>query len=346
MPVDLNARSPRVGDTLRLQGTRYEVTGVSRYKNDEGYSVVEWCCETDDSECYLLRETKEGEPPRWFFTRWIEPGQITIPGGEAPPRWEPNTPPPQPPKALMRQGDIFQYADTTDGQYEDDDGLKQRKITWDYWNAGKTRNVAVELWADGGFDFYTGAYIQPAEAAFEAGGSARDLVAGPGASPWAALGLSFAACYLLLMIMMGWPFDQCFAGASIAAIVITGLMMSSEDVAPALSAGAIAAALTVLFVYQPPFSTPGGLAGLLLGPVVVAVNMRARQGVDRRYAVFLCAATAAAPAAAIGFWHYFKHAPGPHTLDQMLLSLVPALVGGLFGAMTATFLRPEEASAS
>ena len=67
----LAAADPRVGQTLSFDGQDWEVTDHSSYWNDAGYRVTEWCCETEDVEGYLLKEVKDGEPTRWFFTRKI-----------------------------------------------------------------------------------------------------------------------------------------------------------------------------------------------------------------------------------------------------------------------------------
>jgi Domain of unknown function (DUF4178) len=67
----LDRADPRVGQTFSFEGRDWEVTDHSSYWDDEGYRVIEWCCECDDTEAYLLKEVREGEPDRWFFTRSI-----------------------------------------------------------------------------------------------------------------------------------------------------------------------------------------------------------------------------------------------------------------------------------
>jgi hypothetical protein len=347
MPVastqTLVQRPPSKGDTLVYDTLEYVVTGVSRYSEDD-YQVSEWCCETASTECYLLRETKAGAPIRWFFTRWFPAKEAALPGGGALPSWKEPQAAPTPPPALMRGGDIFKYAETTDGQFEDDDGLRQRKITWDYWNEGRKRNLAIELWADGGQDCYSGVYIKPEDVVFRPGVSIR--AGGGGAldsylSGFGAFGrfaVLVPCCYVFIMFVIGLPFDECLA-LSLALAAFFTVAAFQSLITEAVAVGLSVIGLTFLFGHHPPLSDPLGLAGLLGGPLFVALLCR-RLATPKAAASFFCALTAAAPAAIVGYYHYFAHAPGPHSFDQLLLALTPAAAGGLVGTV-AGLLAPS-----
>lgn len=348
MPVDPARRTlvqgpPSKGDRLVYDSVAYDVTGVSRYKEDD-YQVTEWCCETSSSECYLLRETKSGAPPRWFFTRWIPTREVSLPGGAGLPAWKEPQDPPPPPKTLMRGGDIFTYAETTDGKYEDDDGLRQRKITWDYWNAGRARNVAIELWADGGQDCYTGVYIRPDEVScrpisrLSAGGDGADWLGGFG--PFARFGILLAGCYLFIMFFIGLPFDECLAAALPAALFFNLAVYQTLWI-ELLASGLAAVGLTFLFSRHPPLGDFVGLAGLLAAPALTALLCR-RLRTPGDAARFICASSSAAPAALVGYYHYFAHAPAPHELGQLLLALGPAGVAAMAGLAAAQLAAGSE----
>jgi hypothetical protein len=338
----LSTRAPRVGDTFSLQGRDYEVTGVSSY-NAGDYQVTEWCCEQSDRECYLLRETKPGTPPKWFFTRWIEAKGVTQPGGAPLPRLSGREAAPQPPKTLLSGGDLFTHAETTDGVHEED-GERARKITWDFWNAGRTRNVAIELWEDGALDCYTGAYIRPEELSFTGRASGEGLF-GSGISPFTRFFIFVPLCYLLLMIVLGQPFDECLtSSAFVAAVcVLVTLGGGAETGTAAVAVLAAAAGLSALYVFFPPLSTTFGLMGLFGTPLALTAWLRTRQ-LERDAARFLAVMGSWLPAAAVGTWHYFWHAPGPRTLTQLLLAWTPALVGAAAALAAAAAWMDQDAA--
>ncbi len=158
---------PRVGLTLLLEGREWEVTGQSTYWNEEGYRVQEWCCEIEDTTAYLLKESGRKERrTRWFFTREIPAEAVALEGGEALGDWLRRSRGASPPSALTYQGLAYRYEDTTEGTHEDESGKRVRKTTWDYWDARHAHNLAVELWPDGRFDCYHGAYIDPGQVQF------------------------------------------------------------------------------------------------------------------------------------------------------------------------------------
>jgi hypothetical protein len=329
-------RPPRVGDRLSVDGNPYDVTDVSHYSNNEGYQVTEWCCEDDSSECYLLEETKEGSPARWFFTRWIRPGKVSFSGGGSLPQWIDPQPVPKPPASLLCDGDIFQHAETTDGMYEEDEGASQRKITWDFWNASRTSNVAIELWGDGGFDHYNGRYID----------ATRVLYLPPAPSPisngmFACAGLMFAVSVLFCMVIFELPFDESLmisaAVASVAGFFrIDGLTDAKSEhfAAAALVSALIAAVLGFAFLIFAPLSSPLGIASLALGPMAAASLCR-KLSASREETRYLGILTALLPAGGAGFWHYFSYAPGPHTPEQLLLALAPAALGSAGAYLTS-----------
>src|SRR5262249_17714811 len=165
------------------------VPGHWGYGNDGGYGVMEWGCESDDVEAYLLKEFKDGEPTRWFFTRRI-PREAVTGLGEGRPA--------SPPPALTYESRAYRYAETNEGTYEDEPGQRIPKTTLEYWDDGRRRNLAVEQWPDGGWDCYHGTYIEPGQVSLEPGGSDSTEE-----QPRAAPGMAFVGTAAQVMAKVG-----------------------------------------------------------------------------------------------------------------------------------------------
>jgi hypothetical protein len=372
-PGSIAAADPRVGQSVRIEGVEWEVTDHSSYWNAEGYRVTEWCCETEDTEAYLLREIRDGAPTRWFFTRKIDGGGVTLPAGPALPAWIEQNRTAPPPPALSYQGRAYQHTDVDEGTYEDEPGQRERKTTWEYWDAGEAHNLAVERWQDGRADFYHGAYIQP-ETVVLTGGDAGDedgpaVTTGPklgltggnaAASPAAALAAAAPAVAAkatnpfrvalvlvpfayLLPFFFGLPFDEGMA----VALGVAGACgwLAAVFRAPA-AAGLAAVGLPVLgavFWHFPPLSSTVGLGALLLAPAVIAVAGRRAVERGRSPVLYVAATVVAAPLLGLGFYHYFEFAPQPHSLAQIGLALGPAVIAvGVAAAIGTLVLASAE----
>ncbi|MBI3455751.1 MAG: DUF4178 domain-containing protein [Candidatus Rokubacteria bacterium] len=360
----LEGADPRVGQTLRFDGREWEVTDHSSYWDAEGYRVSEWCCESEDTEAYLLKEVKEGEPTRWFFTRRIPGDAVTLPGGEGLPAWLERHRGAAPPAGLAYEGRSYGYAETTEGIYEDEPGERVRKATWEYWDAAHARNLAVERWEDGRADCYHGAYIEPGQVTLLSGSSASEASGVPGAMSFGATALRAASdaavrrgavsagaratthaprlgenpflvaavvlpLAYVLPFFLGRPFDEGLAVA--LPIAALGGWAPALIRAPAAGGAAVLGlpVLAALFWYFPPLTSAVGLALLLGAPAAVAWVGRAPAGTRGRLpAIYAAAFVVALPALVLGLYHYFRFAPVPHSLGQLVLALGPAALGG------------------
>jgi hypothetical protein len=352
----LGAADPRVGQTLSFEGREWEVTDHSSYW-DEGYRVIEWCCESDGTEAYLLKEIHEGAPVKWFFTRRVPNARVEgLPasGGDA-------TPPP----TLTYEGQSYRHAESTEGTYEEDPGHREEKTTWEYWDEGRTHNLAIEVWAAGRIDCYQGAYIEPGQVTLgESGGDSGEGGSGVGTATAAgAAGLAGVALkaaagkaaprrganpFVIAMIVLpfvyvipfffGRPFDQCLAVALPLAFLIGWLF--GRSTAP--GAGWIGlfglAAVGYVFWHYAPLGTTAGLVTLLGAPLVIGLWGRKHAERGRRAVVFLAALVVGLPALVIGFYYYFSFAPAPHSLGQLGLALGPAVLGALAAMILSRLL--------
>jgi len=86
---------------------------------------------------------------------------------------------------------------------------------------------------------------------------------------------------------------------------------------------------------------------LVAAPVAVAwiARLRGTAG-ERRVIQYLATVAVSGPLIALGLYHYFLFAPGPHSLGQWALALGPAALGGLVGLVVSRLAGAIGSSAS
>ena len=334
--IPLDESGPRPGVAVLFEGREWRVTDQSTYWSGEGYRVHEWCCEQGGVTGYLL---KEGDPKqgtiRWFFTREISRESVTVAGGERLADLCKRTTGAPPPDTLEHEGATYHYADTTDGTHEDSSGARVRKVTWDYWDGGHGRNLAIERWPDGTLDCCLGAYIES--------GQVRILPASSrsAARPTARRNplLVMAACLLpgfLIGFIIGWPFDEAFSLALGLAVTLGWLMVLPRAPLAGLAVLVVGGGAAAAFWEHPPFTTWTGLLTILAAPALIGwVGRRMGYGGDRRAVQYAGAFALAAPLLGVGMYAYFFLAPGPHTAEQLWLAVGPTGLGALAGFLVA-----------
>ena len=328
----LDEAGPPIGATVLLDGKEWKVTEQASYRSEEGYRVQEWCCESGDTTAYLLKEKDaERKTTRWFFTREIDADAVAVAGGERLAEWRQSKTDAEPPQALTYQDSPYRYTDTTEGMHEDDSGKRVRKVTWDYWDAGHAKNLAVERWPDGSFDCYLGAYIEPGQVTIRPAAVRPGFNARLRANPFLGAAVYLPISYLV-PFFMGWPFDASLAVALPVAATAGWIFTLPTATAAGIAALVAAAVCATIFWYFPPLTSGLGLVALVATPAAIAWLARNSGASSPRLAVQYAAAFAVgAPLLGMGFYSYFNLAPGPHTLDQLVLALGPAAIGGLAG---------------
>jgi hypothetical protein len=332
----LNDTTPAVGVVLHVAGRAWEVTEESTYTNDEGYQVTEWTCEVSGTTGYLLKEGEaDSGVTRWFFTREINTDAVRV-AGEHLEAWLKARPGATPPPTLSYAGGTYEYGDTTEGVHEED-GSREKKITWDYWDAGRNKNLAVEHWEDQSFECFLGEYVDPDRVVVRPGGAGAakgKQKAGRG-SPFVLAAATLPLAYVVGFII-GWPFDEALTLALAIALGLGWLSAVAQAPAPGFAALLIGAGAAATFLQYPPLTTWVGLLGLVGAPVLVGWVGKLRGHAARRRAVrFAGAFAAAAPLTAIGYAYYSTYAPTPHTPTQLALALAPAALGLALGCLTA-----------
>jgi hypothetical protein len=339
----LGESDPRTGLSLLFDGQEWQVTEQATYSTEEGYRVHEWCCEAGDTTAYLLKEqdTDQGTV-RWFFTREIDAEAVAVDSGEALGKWLARNAEGNPPQALTSGGGTYHYADTTEGMHENDSGKRVRKVTWDYWDAAHVKNLAIERWPDGSFDSYLGAYIEPGDVTLRS--AARE------GSQTRARANPFLVALILLPIayfvgfILGWPFDECMSLA-LPAAAVAGLLAALPQAPVAGLAALVAVPMgAAVFWYFPPLTSANGLVTLAVLPAAIGWLARRRGYAGPKLpALYAAAFGVGAPLLGMAFYTYFNLAPGPHTPDQLILALAPAVIGGVAGFLiSGLVLRGSE----
>lgn len=158
-----------VGDRVTYHGVKWDVTDYSTYSDANGYQTAEWLLRSPGgNEYYLLREVDPQNPEtlvNWYLAEEIKEPSIFLPANQnnlAPIMWEAmqvdNTPYP----VLRVYATNYSFESQTRGSYEGDEENTSR-ITWDYWDKDRTRNLALEAWPNGELRVYSSKVVKPEE---------------------------------------------------------------------------------------------------------------------------------------------------------------------------------------
>jgi hypothetical protein len=321
-PGPLRDAGPTVGQIVLVEHGEWAVVGRATYRN-EGLHSEEWECRKGSETAYLLKETERGQV-RWFFARQIALSAVALPSGASLDR-RPRTDDGSPPPSLAFRGQTYRYETTTEGQYEERPGQAVGKTTWEYWDASRAYNLALERWPDGRLDAYHGAYVDAATIHVRPGRRASSV----------AIAALVAGLVYFFALVGGLPFDRC-TGISLVLGGVVGLARALYH-APSAAAAALilTPALGVVFYRFPPLTTVPGLIALIVAPALMARWAGRAPAVPKgavRSAAFF---TTGLPLLVVGLYYYFTFAPGPHSVGQYALALGPAFLGGVGAAAIA-----------
>lgn len=323
----LDDSGPQVGQVLVIEGGEWSVTDHSTSWDDGGYYVDEWECARGEEVAYLLKE--QAEPPRWFFTRQVPVSSVRLPNGPALDAWLASAAAPKPPDRLVHNRRTYAHEEAAEATYEEEPGERTTKTTWEYWDAKRGWNLAVERWADGRVECYRGRYVRREAITLRGGATAGGWSGFAGACVLAAIVFG-------IMLIVGQPVDRGLAVALLiaAASGFGHALGTSPSVAlPWLVATPI---LILAFLRFPAFTSAAGLGAILLVPAVITRWGVMRDAEGARSAGVRASFAAVAAAVLVGgLYHYFWFAPAPRTLGQYLLALGPAPLAGLLAALVA-----------
>lgn len=334
----------KTGDWVRWDSQQWEVTDRDLYRESADYQEVQWELESTGGDTrYLLvsRENKGGAAEEvWVCTRQAGIGQVQrrLPSGE----WESfkeTDSMPSAPAAVRFDGLDFKLEGETEGIAEDDDGNNVNKLTWDYYDQSRRRNLAIEVWQEPDADYYEaydGLVVKPSEFTVIPPAEAPRRSPLRGADAAGAFVAACFVCFFFLPIVAGvmGAFDT---GAEYLVALLVPAACAFIAVLAGAHRGLLAAALA---------AAVGGavlalkLRGLgasyweyamygVLGGAAISEFFSRVFGVARSSEKGWIAGNAALLFLYIvGFAHYVKFAPRPHNAGGLLaacaLPLLPA----------------------
>lgn len=167
--TDTQLQQLRPGDRLKYYGVRWQVRDYSTFTDPQGYETEEWLLKADTGKAYyLLREydpANSDQLVRWYIAEELQAPTIVEPGSArdllphlADAMWSEQQPYPE----LRVFNRIYLFESSTQGSYESDDETTNR-VTWDYWDATRLWNLALEAWSDRTLEVYSTREVQLAD---------------------------------------------------------------------------------------------------------------------------------------------------------------------------------------
>lgn len=314
----------RAGDWVRWGSIDWEVTERTTYRESADYHEVQWELEGGGGTRYLVMSTenKGGSPEVvWVCTRQTGIGRVQRPdpsGGWR--NFKEKDAMDAPPPRVKYDGVDYTLEGESEGSAESDEGETVNKLTWDYYEASRKRNLAIEVWQCSDADYYEaydGQVVRPADFNRIPPKARRGLPRGEAAGTFAVAG--FASLFFLpivagVMGAMDTGAEYLVALLIPAALGLLAFLAGTHRGMLAASvAGGIAAGIALVKLLGTGLSYWQYAAyGAAAGPAVVEVAYRLFGGVR--------SADKAAPAGLasllamyiVGFTHYVNFAPRPH----------------------------------
>lgn len=155
------------GDRLSYRGLTWTVTEHSTYKDRYGYQTEEWSLKlAANKEYYLLKEVDPENPMsqvNWYLAEKLENVKIYLPNYEDniyPSLWQVMQDQAMPYPELKMFDRSYFFESRTTGTYQED-GTKDERITWDYWDLEHQYNLAIEAWANQDLFIYNTQKVNP-----------------------------------------------------------------------------------------------------------------------------------------------------------------------------------------
>lgn len=222
------------GDGVYYNHTEWYVVDREIYKESDAYQEIQWTLHNKEADVrYLVRsEEKKGQDTEyiWVITKAIDIESVEYePSPGKPTYFQEDEFVKEPPQTIKFDGVTFEFEGRTTGKAKDDDGNLVTKLTWDYYDESKKRNLAIEIWKESDRDYpeaYDGIVVDPSEfqvvyheAVGKISGGSSDLLTFWKAYGWISATVFFIGipfdCYLLISVpvflaivmlqMYSWP---------------------------------------------------------------------------------------------------------------------------------------------
>ena len=325
----------RAGDWVRWNSADWEVTSRTSC-GDAGYSELQWELTPDSGPARYLVMSRGTGGEAWVCTVQTGIGGVeceTLPDSWRPLREKDSLE--KAPVKLRFSGVDFAFDGGTSGEAEDDDGNTVTKLTWDYYDQTRARNLAIEIWKEDDADYfeaYDGLVVSPS--AFETLPPRRRRIKAEDAGS-AVVALVFASFFVLPLLCgivgaFNVGAEYVLAAALPAGFIFISYAFGAERVllGVALSAAVGAGWLLVRFRGLGGSYWEYLLYGVLLGPFITEAAARLLPGVRSSDKRAVAGNATLLILGIIGFAHYAGFAPRPHNpgglLAACLLPLLPA----------------------
>lgn len=342
-----NLEGMKRGDWVRWGGLDWEVTDRNVYRESAEYEETQWELEDGSSTRYLVRSEEKkpgGTEVVWVCT--VQTGVRRIeyhtPGGQLERLREKNALDAPPPKVLF-DGVVYSLDGETEGKAVDDEGNNVTKLTWDYYDATRRRNLAIEVWkcpdADY-FEVYDGTVTSPSEFS--------RVQTPPRRAPRfnsEAVGHLVVAVFAMIFFLpiVGGAMGAFDVGAEyLLALLVPGLAVGAAAAArangvslsAACAAGVFAGAALVNFRGLGHGYWTYAAYAVCLGAACAEVLARSVGGVTRADKAFAAGCSSLLALFIVSLAHYVQFAPRPHNIGMLFAAcLLPALpAAALFAA--------------
>lgn len=336
----------RAGDWLRWDSRDWEVTDRDTYRESSDYFETQWELQpTSGPTHYLVRSQEkkaDGTEEVWVCTKQTAINGVQVEaksGGWRSLKGKDSLD--AAPTKVKFSGMEFTLDGQTEGRAEDDEGNTVDKLTWDYYDPGRTRNLAIEVWKEPDADYYEaydGRVVRPSDLTpIAPRASTRRKAAAVGEAAGFVVAAAFAC--LFLVPLAGGVLSALDVGAEyLLALLLPagcvymafvtgahqGLLISS------LISSVSAAALLLKFRGLGASYWEYALYGVLLGPAIVETAAKFFGGIRVSDKPSSAGNATLLMLFILSFAHYIKAAPRPHNSSGLfaacVLPLVPAVL--------------------
>jgi len=333
---------------VRCHQADWFVSTRETYKESEDYQEIQWTLVAKGkATIYLIRSEEKKEAGLecvWVLTKQIPLNSVQH--QSVPENWQPLFEEPfvsAPPQAVKLGPTLFNFDGETSCRAKDDEGLLVTKLTWDYYDDTRTRNVVIEVWKESDRDYpeaYEGTVVQTSEFEILPEEKRRAVLrkvkpAGKGLLPalWTFVFIG------LFLFLSGVPLDYLIAGiVPVFAIVV---LVQEASLFWSLVAGLMWIALAGMFFFMDRIQASfwgvalGALAVSILVPRIVA---SARPDLAEGANGPILFTNLLPPLWIYSFFIYFKCAPGPHEAFQLITAcLLPVAITSIVYLITRRF---------
>lgn len=335
----------REGDWVRWESRDWEVTERSTYRESSDYFETQWELQPEAGTTHYLVRSQEKKPDGveevWVCTRQTAIGGVQVEaksGGWRGLKGKDSMA--AAPAKVKFSGLEFSLDGQTEGRAEDDEGDTVDKLTWDYYDPTRSRNLAIEVWQEPDADYYEaydGKVVRPSDFTPIPPRASRRRrepgEAGPAGYAAAALfaclffvplaggmltAFDVGAEYLLALLLPAFCVYMSLVQGVHRGLLITSLIASLGAAVLILKVRGLGASYWEYALY-----------GVLAGPAIVEGASRLFGGLRSSDKSVSAGNASLLLLFIVSFAHYINAAPRPHNSSGLfaacLLPLLPAL---------------------